>query len=877
MSHSYRSLFSSLPAIPGRPLRTALVLAACVGLLVGPQAQAIDIILNEYNAVRADRWLDRDGLSASNATDSYFGRIVGNGGRWFEMLITGQTSTAGETVDMRGWKFGWTETSLGSGTIELSNAAALENIHRGTLITFFSQDAEGPAVGSNLTGFGTSTAAGGNLPAYDPFSGSWWLNINVADSTLVSSGTLNTGNDDWQVTVSDAQDNVLFGPAGEGVGTLSGVSSREVGKLEVYPLGDPDNTIAGWQAITPLNTAYTDGTSSSFGAANMWSGGPISQNFDVLRVLQAPTGADLTWNLASGGDWDTTTGNWLDGASTVAFTNDDNVTFSNAAGGTIAVAGGGVDPASTTVSAATGTYTFSGGAIGGAGSFTKSGDGTVVLSAANSYAGGTVISGGVLEAASDAALGDAAGPITLDGGTLRAGGTITGSRTVAVAAGGGTLDTNGNATTVGSVSGAGNFAKVGSGTLTVSGGMPGASGGGVSVAAGTLQFTSTGSIDLNVASSGTGFAGDIVLQNAGRLRVTNSGTLGGGGTIRAETTGATLTVTGDGLTVDYANDIVLGSGVDIAIGSTGGNTVTFSGDISGGNGIRFTNSYGGGGGAGTTVISGANTYGGETRFHNTDSGIVQLAGGNNRLPTGTTLVFGGTPTRGGSTLDLNGVNQTVAGITNDVRENVGTITNTSATRSVLTVDGSTTPTNSFSGVIAGNIDLVKQGSGTLALTGANTFTGDTDVFAGTLLVDGSLAGGVLVASAGTIGGNGTVGGSLALAGNGSKFVFDPLQTLTVNGSSVSFLGSFGIGDLIGLDASTPLGLYTLIDGDATVLTQNLLNLGAGNPFDLGGGKTAYFQSGSLQVQVVPEPSTVALAAAALGLAAIAARRRLKKA
>jgi autotransporter-associated beta strand protein len=196
---------------------------------------------------------------------------------------------------------------------------------------------------------------------------------------------------------------------------------------------------------------------------------------------------------------------------------------------------------------------------------------------------------------------------------------------------------------------------------------------------------------------------------------------------------------------------------------------------------------------------------------------------------------------------------------------------------VLTIDGSTTPTNPFGGVIAGNLDLVKQGSSTLALAGANTFTGNTDVFAGTLLVDGSLAGGVAAASAGTIGGNGTIGGSLVLAGNGSKFIFDPLNTLTVNGASVSFLGDFGIGDLIGLDATTPLGVYTLIDGDATVLTENLLNLGSGNPFDLGGGKSAFFQTGSLQVAVVPEPSTVALAAAGLGLTALAARRRLRKA
>lgn len=856
--------------------RRIVSLAICVSLLVGPEAHAVDIILNEYNAVRADRWLDLDGATASSASDSYFGRIVGNGGRWFEMLITGSTSNPGETVDMRNWTFGWSDTTLGSGSFQLSNAAGLETVHRGTLITLFSQDLGGPSVGSNLTGIGVSTAAGGNLPAYNPTLGSWWLNINIADSSLVSSGSLNTGADNWQVTVRNSLDAVIYGPAGEGVGGWGGVSTREVGKLEAYTLGDLNNTISGWQALTPTSPPYTDGTSSSFGAANVWSGGSLSQNFNVLRVLAAPTGVDLTWNLASGGDWDTTTGNWLDGVATVAFANGDNATFDNAAGGTITVAAGGVEPASTTVSAASGTYTFAGGSIGGEGSLTKSGAGTVVLSAPNAYAGGTVISGGVLEAASNAALGAVAGPVTLDGGTLVAGGTITGSRTVAVAAGGGTIDTAGNDVGVGSVSGAGTFTKVGAGTLTVAGGLPGAAGGQVSVTAGSLQLNSTSSIDFNVASSGTGFAGDIILQNAGRMRVTNSGTLGGGGTIFANGTGGTITVTGDSLNVDYANDIVIGDEVSIAIGSAGTNTVTFSGAISGGDGgggIRFTNSYSGGGGAGTTIISGANTYDGATRFHNSDDAIVRLAGGNDRLPTGTTLVFGATATRGGSTLDLNGVNQTVAGITNDVRPNVGTITNTGSTTSIFTVSGNATPGNAFSGVIAGNLELVKLGSGTLALTGANTYTGDTDVLGGTLMVDGSIAstGLVVVGSGATIGGGGSIAGSLTMAA-GANFLFDIAKTLTVDGSGVAF-GGLSIANLIGLDATTPLGNYTLIDGLADISFTNVSDFGLGNAVDLGDGKSAYFRSGSLVVEVVPEPSSLLLAGLGLLAAGFAVRRR----
>jgi hypothetical protein len=109
----------------------------------------------------------------------------------------------------------------------------------------------------------------------------------------------------------------------------------------------------------------------------------------------------------------------------------------------------------------------------------------------------------------------------------------------------------------------------------------------------------------------------------------------------------------------------------------------------------------------------------------------------------------------------------------------------------------------------------------------------------------------------------------------AKFVFSLTSTLIVNGASVTF-GSFGVDDLIGLDSSVAVGTYTLIAGPADVDTSNLSNFGAANAFDLGGGKSAYFTEGSLQLNVVPEPSTYALlvlSAAGLGAHMIRRRRR----
>jgi autotransporter-associated beta strand protein len=115
----------------------------------------------------------------------------------------------------------------------------------------------------------------------------------------------------------------------------------------------------------------------------------------VLGLIAVqPVHAAITWNVAGGGNWDTTTANWTGDSTT--FTDDGtvNVIFDKTNGGTITISAN-MTPASTTVSAASGTYTFSGGPID-SGSLTKSGGGTLVLSSANTFTGATNISGGTL-------------------------------------------------------------------------------------------------------------------------------------------------------------------------------------------------------------------------------------------------------------------------------------------------------------------------------------------------------------------------------------------------------------------------------------------------------------------------------------------------
>jgi len=174
--------------------------------------------------------------------------------------------------------------------------------------------------------------------------------------------------------------------------------------------------------------------------------------------------------------------------------------------------------------------------------------------------------------------------------------------------------------------------------------------------------------------------------------------------------------------------------------------------------------------------------------------------------------------------------------------------------------------------------LTKAGSGVLTLTNANTYTGATNVSAGSLLVNGSIdaLSAVTVSSAAVLGGSGTIGGSVSYS-SGANFAFDPAAFLTVNGASVTF-GGFGVANLQGLSSSTPDGTYTLMSGLTSFDLTNVSNLGSGSAYSLGSGKTAYLQTASspnaFQLVVVPEP-TSALAVACGGLAAIVvlARRR----
>src|SRR5206468_2182746 len=128
-----------------------------------------------------------------------------------------------------------------------------------------------------------------------------------------------------------------------------------------------------------------------------------------------------------------------------------------------------------------------------------------------------------------------------------------------------------------------------------------------------------------------------------------------------------------------------------------------------------------------------------------------------------------------SILDLNGFSSTIGSLSGS-----GTVTNNSSNPVILTTGGDNTNTT-FSGMLtdgSSSLGFIKTGSGTILITGNNTYTGGTFIGAGTLQLGNG-------GTTGSISGNVTDNGTLA---------FDRSDTLIFTGSitgsgAVSQIGS----------------------------------------------------------------------------------------
>jgi fibronectin-binding autotransporter adhesin len=518
-----------------------------------------------------------------------------------------------------------------------------------------------------------------------------------------------------------------------------------------------------------VSTLADGGATSSIGAssnaaANLWIDG------GGLRYVGGATSTDRLFNLG-------VFSNTLDASGTgaVNFTNTGSMGFSGT--GTRTLILGGTNTGSNTLAAVIGDN-------GGATTLSKSGTGTWVITGTNTYTGSTNVNAGTLQVGNGGTSGN------LGTGAVNLSTSLVFNRSDAV-----TIGNN--------ISGFGTFTQAGTGTTT---------------------FTGT-----NKTYSGTTFV------NAGKLQAGGVNTLSSGSNVTVAS-GAVLEINGFNNTIGSlagSGTVQNGTATAATLNVSGSTSSTFSGLIQDGGSasLNFNKT----GAVGTLTLTGSNTYTGGTVVSGGVLSISTLANGgmasgigastnaaSNLVLDGATLSYTGAATStdrlfsvstSGGTLDASGtgaVNFTNTG-------SIGFNSQTGARN--FTLSGTNTGANTFATVIGnngGSTSLIKSGSGTWVLTGANSYTGTT-----------AFNGGVL-----QVGNGGTVGnlGSGLVSGFGS-LVFNRSDSVTV-ANAIS-----GSGSLTQSGAGTIILTGTNTYGNTTISAGTLQVGNGGTSGSLGSGST----------------------------------------
>ncbi len=174
-------------------------------------------------------------------------------------------------------------------------------------------------------------------------------------------------------------------------------------------------------------------------------------------------------------------------------------------------------------------------------------------------------------------------------------------------------------------------------------------------------------------------------------------------------------------------------------------TFTISGPISGGSAGGQLEFYGDQ--ESTTILSGSNSYLGQTRITSQVGSTSKFAlqvGASGAIPDASRVVFGSY-----TKLALNDHDEAIGGLS-------GAYSTSEVALGSANLDiGYGNGFDFFDGIITGTGRVGKRGTGVQTFTGANTFTGTLEVTGGTLVNSGSLTGATAVSAGASVEGTGT--------------------------------------------------------------------------------------------------------------------------
>ncbi|MBN8575810.1 MAG: autotransporter-associated beta strand repeat-containing protein [Cytophagales bacterium] len=534
--------------------------------------------------------------------------------------------------------------------------------------------------------------------------------ITVTGALTISNGkTLTTGIDGSGFRV-----NIIL--ASTSISTIAGTLNVTSGTVNRFLQNDGDLTITSTGlvrdnfSVTGFDSDFVVGANATLrigSVAGITTSPTATGNVQVTGVRTFPT----TANYSYVGSANQSTGNGL--PATV-----NNLTIAN-------TGGGGNNTVSLTANVGISSTLFVNNGIFALGVNNVTTTGALNMTGTSITGSGSITLAGNITTNASGATASIGAPITLSGA----------DRTLAVADGAADPDLQISS----GINGGFGFIKSGTGLLNLFGASSYT--GPTAVSAGTLRIGSATA--LGTVAGGTtvnsGAAIDINGQNyaaAEPLTLNGTGISGGGAIFNSSgstaifggliTLASTSSISGTAGAINITNTgTITGAGFDLILDGLVGGTLTSNLGTGTGGLVKS--------GGGIWNLGGTNTFTGTVLIH---AGTLRLLN-SGAVNSSNAVLFGS-----GSTgiFQLNGNSITISGLNTNVVVGTPIIENAGGVPATLTVN--TAGANTFAGVLQNGgqaLLLVKNGSGSLALAGSNTYTGSTTLNTGTLAINSSTA------------------------------------------------------------------------------------------------------------------------------------------